>query len=405
MDTKTIVCVRREDCTGCGACKSICPKGAIFFAQDKEGFPIPQIKEEKCINCGLCEKTCPALHPPVKGLILEAYAAQILDKKALQDSTSGGLFTVFSREIFRRGGTVFGCIWDNDYNAVIVRATTEQEMIPMRGSKYVWSNASDSYQKVKEDLEAGKPVLFTGTPCQAAGLRNYLRKDYESLYIMDFFCGGAPSPVALKAYVHSLTKHFPQDKLDLKFRDKDRYGVGVHITYQQKKGKVFQGYLQNPYFYSYHTKVFHRLACYHCQYRTGERFEDLTMGDYWGIGQFHKEFDINAGVSALLVSSDKGRELLDAIKNQLQLVPTEAYNIAVGNNLDIGGLQREFHVQPFRSGFLDLCIQDNWEKAERKYIKYNKSRIMMLMKKHVKTKVPGFFRQAKKIKKMLIKKC
>ena len=166
---------------------------------------------------------------------------------------------------------------------------------------------------------------------------------------------------------------------------------------------MIQGFLQNPYFYSYHTKVFHRLSCYQCPYRTGERFEDLTMGDYWGVGKFHQEFDIKAGVSALIISSGKGQELLNAVKDQIQLVPTEPYNIAVGNNLDINGLQRSFHTVPFRKGFLDFCMQDNWDKAERKYLKYNQSRTKMRIKNYIKLKVPGFFQAAKKIKRKIKK--
>ena len=401
MEKKTISVVKYEDCTGCGACKAICPRRAILFKQDSEGFPAPVIEEEKCVHCGQCEKVCPTLHPPAGSPILEAYAAQILDREALKDSTSGGLFTLFSREIFRRDGVVYGCVWDSEYNAVTVRASSEQEILPMRGSKYVWSSASESFPKVKEDLDAGRTVLFTGNPCQAAGLKNYLQKDEDKLYILDFFCGGAPSPVALKAYVHSIAKNYPQEKLDLKFRDKDRYGAGVHITFQQKNGKVFHGYLQNPYFYAYHTKVFHRLPCYHCQYKSGERFEDLTMGDYWGVEQFHPGLDIKGGISALVVSSEKGRELLNAVKDQVQLIPTRAYNIAVGNNLDIDGLKRNSHSVPFRDGFLALCLKDNWEEAERKYLKFNLTRMRMRIKNYAKLKNPGFYRKLKKIKRKI----
>jgi len=385
---KDISIVNREQCTGCGACKAVCPKQAIVLEPDIEGFPTPQINDECCIHCGLCEKTCPALHPPVRKPIMAAYAAQLKDKEALKDSTSGGLFTAFSREIFHRGGAVFGCVWDADYNAVIVQADNEDEIVPMRGSKYVWSDASDAYPLVKAVLEAGRPVLFTGLPCQAAGLRNYLKKDYNDLYILDFFCGGCPSPMALKAYIHTITKDYPISRIDLKFRDKERDGVGVHISYYQKTGKVYEGYLQNPYFYSYHSKVFHRLPCYHCEYRTGERFEDLTMGDYWGVGNYHEEFDIRAGVSALLVSSEKGRELLDSVRDQLQLSGTRTYNIAAGNNLDIEGLNRKYHTLPFRDDFLRLCSEDRWDEAERKYLVHNKERMMLRMKQNIKDHFP-----------------
>lgn len=389
MQITDICAVSREHCTGCGACKEICPKNAISFQPDVEGFPAPVIDGELCVHCGLCEKTCPALHPPETHLILEAYAAQILDKEALKESTSGGLFTAFSREIFRRGGVVYGCVWDKDYNAVIKKAENEEEMKPMRGSKYVWSWAGDTFPEIRQYLEAGRTVLFIGNPCQVAGLRNYLKKDYDKLYLADFFCGGAPSPFAFQEYLKTITKDVPKDKLDFKLRDKSKYGVGVHISYETKKGRVHQSYIRNPYFFSYHTKVFHRPPCYHCQYRYEQRVEDITIGDYWGVGNYHSEFDIRAGVSALLINSEKGRELLDAVKDQLQLSQTKVSSIALGNNLTLGENKKAFRMQPFRTAFFDILHEKGWIAAERKYL-YNKTRLKLWIKSKLPNRVLRF---------------
>ncbi len=380
---REITLAAKDRCTGCGACKAICPKGAITFLPDEEGFPSPVLDTDNCVRCGQCEKVCPALHLPETQPVLSAYAAQLLDREALKDSTSGGLFTALSREIFRRGGVVYGCVWDKEYNAVFRKAENEEEMKPMRGSKYVWSWAGDTYPEIKGYLEQGRTVLFVGTPCQAAGLKNYLHKKYDKLYLVVFFCGGAPSPKAFHAYLKTITKDVPMEKLNFKLRDKEKYGVGVNISYEGKNGRVHQNYVRNPYFFSYHTKVFHRRPCYHCQFRQDQRFDDLTIGDYWGVKAFHTEFDIRAGVSALLVDSEKGAALLESVKKDLQLSPTRVEDIAAGNNLSLNGKKKEFRIPPYRKAFFELMETKGWKAAERKYL-YNKTRLKLW----IKTKLP-----------------
>lgn len=382
---REIMLASKDKCTGCGACKAICPRSAIQFTADNEGFPSPVIDEKFCIRCGRCMKACPVLSAPERHSVNVAYAAQICDNEALMDSTSGGMFTAFAREVFKDNGVVYGCIWDDEYSAFISRAENEEEIKPMRGSKYVWSWAGDAFPGVRNDLEAGRTVLFTGLPCQVAGLKNYLRKDYQNLYLVDFFCGGAPSPYAFHEYLKTITRDVPLDKIDLKFRDKDKYGVGVHISYLTTKGKKIQTYVHNPYFFSYHTKVCHRPSCYHCQYRYAERIEDITFGDYWGVEKFHPEFDIKAGVSALLVNTAKGAELLEAVKEELKLSETRIEDIAVGNNLTLSDKQVVFHEPSFRNAFFETLRAKGWSTAEKKYL-YNKTRLKLWLKLKVPSK-------------------
>lgn len=369
-------------CTGCGACAKACPKQAIAYRDDEEGFPTPYIQTDKCIECGLCNRVCPALHMPETHPIQKAYAAQLVDREALKDSTSGGVFTALAREIFRRGGLVYGCVWDENYNAVVRKAENEEEMIPMRGSKYVWSWAGDTFPEVKSYLEGGRTVLFTGLPCQVAGLKNYLRKDYDNLYLVNFFCGGSPSPFAFHEYLKSITKVTPLRELDFKLRDKERDGVGVHISYNTPKGRVYQSYVRNPYFFSYHTKVFHRKPCYHCQYRYRDRVDDLTFGDFWGVKKYHPELDVRAGISAVLVNTDKGAELLNAVKDQLILVETKAENIAPENNLTLSDKKVVFHAPEFRDAFFQTLRSKGWTAAERKFL-FNKSRLKLYIKRSI----------------------
>jgi len=368
-------------CTGCGACIQSCPKKAISYKDDAEGFPTPQIDNDLCVNCGMCEKVCPALHMPETHPIQAAYAAQILDRDALKDSTSGGLFTAFSREIFRRGGVVYGCVWDKNYNAVVRKAENEEEMKPMRSSKYVWSYAADTFPEIKALLEAGRTVLFAGLPCQAAGLKKYLRKNYEQLFILDFLCSGTPSPLAFNKYLDTICRPSARENLHLKFRDKNPYGVGVHITYngQKKKTAPAGEHITNPYYYSFYSHLIDRRSCYECPYGTDQRISDLTICDYWGIANYHSDMDIKSGVSGLMVGTDKGSALLEAVKDQVQLVPTKKENIGKANNLLLNGQKRSRQVPEIRDVFFETLRTQGWTKAERRYL-YTPKRMKMWIK-------------------------
>lgn len=380
--------VSSEQCTGCGACTASCPEHAIGFTADNDGFPVPIIRKDQCIECGLCNRACPVMHPPETSPVRKAYAAQIRDRDALLDSTSGGLFTAFSREVFRRGGIVFGCAWDQEYNAVIRRAENEEELKPMRGSKYVWSRAAESFPEIEKELKDGRTVLFSGLPCQAAGLKKFLHKKYERLYLMTFFCGGAPSPLAFRQYLKTLTKDINLSELDFKFRDKAKYGVGIHISYNSATGRIHQGFLDNPYFMAYYLKVFHRFCCYRCRFRYKDRTEDITIGDFWGVNNYHNEFDIKAGVSALLVNTDQGAELFDHVKDHLILSETTVENIARANNMSLTNEQKVFRVPEYRKAAFQILRDKGWAAAEKKYLN-DRTRLMI----RVKSKIPDGYKK------------
>ncbi len=361
------------DCTGCGACEQICPQKAIFFADDHEGFPTPHIRKDKCIECGLCNKVCPALNMPGTNRIRNAYAVQLKDNNTLRESTSGGVFTALAREIFRRGGVVYGCVWSDDYEAILCKAECEADLIAMHGSKYVWSKAGNTFPEIKKLLGENRVVLFTGLPCQVAGLRNYLGKEYQNLYAVSFFCGGAPSPFAFEKYLQTITGKTPPAQLDLKFREKEPKGVGVNVSYQQGHKRIHQSYVSNPYYYAFYKKVINRRSCYHCPYRYENRIDDMTMGDYWGIGKYHPEFDVKAGVSAVLVNSVHGEELFDSVRDQLRISVTQAENIAPYNNLTLGTEKITFPIPSFREDFFRILEKKGWKAAEWKYLN-NKQR-------------------------------
>lgn len=388
-------------CTGCGACREICPRNAISMQADPDGFPTPVISADQCVECGLCEKSCPALHAPATQAVQAAYAVQLKDRDALRESTSGGIFTALSREVFSRGGAVYGCVWDDEMNAVTRRAENEEEIKAMRGSKYVWSRASDCFPEIRQALASGRIILFTGLPCQVAGLKKYLGKEYDNLYLLDFLCSGSPSPLAFRKYLDTICRPgtAPKD-LHLKFRDKDLYGVGVHITYtgKRKKTKAIGEHIANPYYYSFYTRLIDRQSCYQCPYGTDQRISDLTMGDYWGIGRYHQDMDIKAGVSALLVNTSKGAELIKSAEGQLELKPTKPEQIAAANNLSCNGAVRKVHRPEQREAFFEELRKNGWKSAERKYL-LNLTRA----KRYIKVRMPaGTAGRLKKLKKKLL---
>ena len=357
-------------CTGCGACAQACPKQAIHFVEDQNGFPVPRIDESACISCGLCSRSCPALCMPKEHPVRNAYAAQAKDKTLLKESTSGALFPVFAQAILKEGGAVCGCVWDEAYNAVFTIAQNEAQLSPMKGSKYVWSRPDGVFPEVAAQLEAGKKVLFAGLPCQAAGLKNYLQKEYENLYLVDFFCSGAPSPLAFHKYLETIAPKGEYAGLDFKFRDKDPYGVGVHITYRgQKKKPSRRGeHIKNPYYYAFYTHLIDRESCYRCPYGSDLRVSDLTLGDYWGIENYHVEMDTKAGVSALLVNTEKGEALVSGVRENLELVLTKKESIAKANNFSLKAKTRNRKIPEIREGFFSQLRENGWEAAEKKYL-------------------------------------
>lgn len=394
---KEIKLANEECCTGCGACKAICPKAAIQFIDNPEGFPSPLVDAEKCISCGACTRACPALNKPELQEIKECYAVQSKDRETLMRSTSGAMFAVFAEAVFKMEGIVYGCVWDEEYNAVFHKAENKEQLLPMHGSKYVWSWAGDSYPDVKRNLHEGRHVLFAGLPCQVAGLRKYLGKEYENLITLDFFCSGAPSPIVFKSWLETIRGSNRLSELNLKFRDKNPNGVGVNITYKgSKPGKKKGQHITNPYYYSFYTRLIDRLSCYQCQYGSDMRVSDLTLGDYWGVANYHPNMNIRDGISVLLINTEKGKELFESVRENVFAELTMKENIARANNLSIGKL-RPYHKPEKREAFIQRVTTDGWKSAEREYLYDNKRAKLWL-----RTQIPDRYKQV--IKRLILRK-
>ena len=362
-------------CTGCGACLQSCRAGAIAMQAHDDGFLYPVIDREKCIRCGLCVKACHALGENELRKPAECFAAQLREKEILQNSTSGGLFTAMASEMIRRGGVVYGCAFDEAYNAKIVRAESVDQLGPMRGSKYVWSDSSESYPLVRQDLDKGREVLYTCLPCQGAGLRKYLGKEYGGLIIADVLCGGAPSPYAFSRYLETLTDEAGKKELNFQFRDKERFGAGVDCTYFRNGKKHYENWLENSFYFAFcsRSRITWRESCYRCGYKSVNRGSHLTIGDFWSAGKYHPDFSSKEGVSLVLINTPAGAEFFGQLGDLLRVQKSEIPAAMERNSLVSEIEDGHVPLPPQREAFFrTLRLQQGWKKADRRFLKLRK---------------------------------
>jgi coenzyme F420-reducing hydrogenase beta subunit len=314
---------KKEDCSGCSACYSICPQQAIAMKPDEEGFLYPEIEEEYCVDCGSCTAICPLV---VDGSYKETgtpgfYVARHKSPAVLRESTSGGAFTALSEAVLRENGVVYGADYDGNLRVRHRRALTREQRDRLRISKYVQSDMGDAYAQIKADLQAGFTVLFTGTPCQAAGLRGYIGNSpfTDRLYICDLICHSIPSPLIWEEYKRLLERESGGKLAWVQFRSKK------HAWSRENSNKGFRYGTDNgreqedDRFYQLFFAVgaITRPSCSKCRFTDIHRASDLTIADYWGIEKYSPEWYDPLGVSVILVNSAKGAELFEQCRQDM----------------------------------------------------------------------------------------
>lgn len=313
--------VENKKCTGCSACLNICPTGAISMVTNSEGFFVPHIDSEKCINCGLCNKVCPSLNKITKFnqySVPKVYAGWNKDEKIRLKSSSGGVFSVLAEYTLDKGGFVCGASFGkrNELKHIII--SKRVELKKLRGSKYLQSEIGYSLIKIKSLLEKDKHVLFCGTPCQTAGLRSFLKKDYEKLLIVDIVCHGAPSPMVFKKYLEEIEKEGNKSVTEINFRDKSTGWKSYSFTLSGKnKTLLKERFEENIFFEGFLKNLYLNNICTSCPYSQFPRYSDITLGDYWGIEGFKKELDDEKGVSVITINNEKGMGYFSQIKDKL----------------------------------------------------------------------------------------
>ena len=322
-------------CCGCRACEQSCPKNAIKIVENTEGFFEPKVDYEKCINCGICLKICPQLNYQTKknDFKQKAYAVKNKDLKERLDSSSGGVFSLLAKSILDKNGIVYGVAFNKKFEAEHIRVDNEKELYKLRGSKYVQSNTNNTYSLVKKDLENQKYVLYSGTSCQIEGLKHFLKKDYENLYTIDLVCHGVPSQKLFKKYIKYLEDKYKSKIINYNFRDKTKNGWGLNIciNLENKENKYIRANL-DPYFKSFLKSDTYMETCYECKYANANRVGDITLADYWGIEKEQPDFYDENGVSAVLINTNKGNEMLNKVKDKIIISNTNINKIEKWNH-------------------------------------------------------------------------
>lgn len=312
-------------CVGCRSCEQICPKSAILFKENNEGFLYPHVNQDMCVDCSLCVKQCPtAKIESFKGnMPISIYAFRNKDDSQIMLSASGGVGVLAAQIIIETGGIVYGAAYDESLHVKHIRIDNLSELSRLQSSKYVQSDTNECYKQAQSDLNEGKIVLFTGTPCQIEGLKYFLGKSYSNLYTIDLICHGVPSPKLFQKYLEWQNKKMKDKVVYFNFRSKDRRGWGTQYQYLLKTKREIETKILafDKYGKHFMNGDCYRESCYQCAYANIHRVGDLTIGDFWGIIKYHPEFYSRKGVSSVFVNTKHGQELFDMIRNCAWIIP------------------------------------------------------------------------------------
>lgn len=341
---------KKVDCCGCEACAQICPRKCIALHSDAEGFLYPRVDASLCIDCHLCEKNCPIINAPTSEHIpLECFAAKNIDSDIRRTSSSGGVFTQLAEKTIAEGGVVFGARFDDNWDVVHSSAESMDELAAFRGSKYVQSHIGDALKHAAKLLRDGRLVLFSGTPCQIAGLKRYLGKEYPNLITVDFICHGVPSPGVFKQYLEEKIGSGKAQILDIQFRDKSKgwakYSLCISYLRKGRNRRYIRSVDRDSYLIGFVKDLYLRPSCYDCRFKNLKSGSDITMGDFWGISSLQPEFNDDQGISAIMLNTSKGVEVfksLDTEKIQVKYTDVLSRNPAISHSARFTDKRRMF---------------------------------------------------------------
>ena len=330
--------IEKSKCTGCTACMNICPKNAISMVEDKEGFKHPVIDQSKCINCGLCKKTCPVLNTSKNDSLNKCYVAYNKDKEStLNKASSGNIFELVAKKVLNNKGIVIGASFDKDNKLNHIAIDNIKDLEKLKGSKYLQSNLGNIFKYIKDNLD-DKQLLFVGTPCQVAGLKAYLKKDYDNLITIDLVCHGVPSPKLFNKYIKELESEYHDKVINYNFRDKVSGWDTYSNTITFKNKKITELHSNNKYMKLFLSDIALRESCYDCNFKIGNKYSDLTLGDFWGVNKYYPDMYNKSGVSAIIINTEKGKNIFASIKDDIIYKDCQLDEIISGNpSLRISG--------------------------------------------------------------------
>ena len=384
------------DCCGCSACAMKCPKHCITMQTDSEGFLYPVVNKEDCIDCGLCEKVCHELHPYEQRKPLNVYAAINKDEDIRLNSSSGGIFYLLAEKTISEGGIVFGARFDGDWQVTLDYAETMEGIKPFMGSKYVQARTANAYKDAEAFLKQGRKVLFTGSPCQIAGLHHYLRKEYDNLTTVDFVCHGVPSPKVWQRYLDEVVTSGKQAIIDVKFRNKSngwkKFNFVLSYNQEEKTHSLCSWHQQNHYMRAFLSDMILRPSCHDCRAKQGRSHSDITIADFWGIDKEIPEMFDDKGTGLIMVNTEKGLQAIDWSK-----VSTKESSIEVASkyNPGLSSLTKPHHrrTQFFEALDTSPSVIDLIDKSLRptlkRRVRMKLSRIKQLIKQMLNNRTGG----------------
>lgn len=354
-------------CVACYACQNVCPKEAVVLIPDNRGFAYPQIDTSKCIYCGACDKVCPVQNKKDcerKNSDADVYAVWSLNSEIRNESTSGGFFSELAIAVLEDGGYVCGAVYDGVYRIRHTVICNIDDLAKVRQSKYAQSDMGYVFGEICRLLQEGKQVLFCGTPCECAGLKGFLKKEYPNLIVCDFICRGSNSPKAYKSFVESLEKKYKSTAKRVWFKEK-KYGWNRFSTYVEfENGRSYRKDRYTDYFmrgYLEHS-LYLRPCCELCQFKNHAKYANITMADFWGIEKYTKNKSTNSGTSLIFLHSKKARDIFEKIKPMLYC-EKHTYEEALGAN---PSLEKPTHRSKVADRFLmDLDTVDFCDNISR----------------------------------------
>lgn len=356
----------KRKCCGCTACANICPKKCIEMQSDEEGFLYPIIDTAVCVNCGLCESVCPMNNYHTNDTEIKAVAVQHKDSKTLYQSASGGAFSAIASAVIEKGGVVFGAAYDENFAVHHCKTDTVDDLSKYRSSKYVQSNQGFCYTEVKKSLQEGRVVCYSGTPCQIAGLRSFLKKNYDNLILIDLVCKGVGSPSVLKQYLKGLEKKHGSKVQGLNFKRKT-YGYHsstMSVDFEDGSSSSCGG-ITDLMMRSFRANICLRPSCAECPFKGIQRVSDLTLFDCWHYAELTGKVDDDKGHTSILIHSKKGENLIYESKKWLSIDPIDSDEAVELDGIMVNNREEE---HPKRKEFFEALNQDGLNAAIKRTI-------------------------------------
>ena len=348
---------------------NVCPKGSITFQIDHEGFWYPVVDMTTCIDCKLCENVCPILTKADNIKRYKApkvYAAYSKDENVRIDSTSGGIHSTLANYIYSQGGYVGGAVYNKDFTVSHV-VSDDQSLLPeIRSSKYIQSSMEGQYKEVKRLLDEGEKVFYCAAPCQIQALYKYLKHDYDNLVTSDFICRGVNSPKVFLSYLNMLERQYGAKVTRVKFKAKKWGWHNFSLRVNFENDKEYCKDREHDLFYIGYLGYgnFARPSCYECQFKGFPQKADITLADFWGIEKIDKSMDQDKGTSLVLVNSQKGQQLFDTIKLDIEWRECSLEQAGKDN------LAMKKSLRPLtdnRSAFFDAIDREPFEKVAKEF--------------------------------------